>query len=230
MAESTSAPAPDAIRAYGDDADQVVEEFAPGRWNGRTVVVVHGGFWRPRYDRIHARPQARALADLGYRCLLPEYRRIPGDPDASVDDLCRAVSTLDAGACTLIGHSAGGQLALITAIRTRAAAAIALAGVVDLALAESLDLGNGAVRDFLGVVAADRPDLDPARQPRPDVPVRLIHGTVDEDVPLSVSESLAAAWHCPLTVLADTGHMALIEPSSTAWPAVTQAVAAIVPR
>ena len=227
MTRTASSPDPDDVRAYGAHPDQVLEEYVPAAWNGRTVVVVHGGFWRPQYDRAHARPQARALADLGYRCLLPEYRRIPGDPDASIDDLCRAVGTVDAGACTLIGHSAGGQLALITAIRCDAAAAIALAGVVDLALAAELNLGDGAVRAFLGGEPTDRPDLDPTVQSRPAFPVHLVHGTHDDDVPLELSERLAAIWDCPLTVLADTGHMELIEPSSTAWPTVTATLAAI---
>ena len=226
MAELT----PDDVRAYGADPDQVLEVFEPAQGKGHTVVVVHGGFWRPRHDRAHARPQARALADLGYRCLLPEYRRILGSPDASIEDLCRAVETADAQDAVLIGHSAGGQLALIAAMRTDAAAAVSLGGVVDLGLADRLDLGNGAVRDFLGMAAAGRPDLDPALLPRPGFPVHLMHGTDDEDVPLAVSESLAAAWGCPLTVLAGTGHMELIDPGGSAWPAVVEAIAAIVPR
>lgn len=220
MAELT----PDDVRAYGADPDQVLDVFEPAQGNGRTVVVVHGGFWRPRHDRVHARPQARALADLGFRCVLPEYRRIPGDPDASIDDVCRAVEASDAGDAILIGHSAGGQLALIAAMRTDAAAAVSLGGVVDLGLADALDLGEGAVRGFLGTSADARPDLDPARLPRPDFPVHLVHGTDDEDVPLAVSESLAALWDCPLTVLKDTGHMPLIEPGSPAWPRVTAVI------
>lgn len=238
MAGSLSAPAddggstvtgitPDDLRAYGTDPDQVLEVFEPEQWNGRTIVVVHGGFWRPRYDRAHARPQARALADLGHRCALPEYRRIPGNPDASIDDLCQAVDSAGARDAILIGHSAGGQLAFITAMRTGAAAAISLGGVVDLGLADRLDLGDGAVRDFLGMAASERPDLDPARLPRPAFSVHLVHGTADDDVPLSVSESLAMAWDCPLTVLEGTGHMALIEPDAAAWPRVTDVLARI---
>ena len=227
MESPVSQIAPDATHAYGPDPDQVLEEYAPARWNGRTIIVVHGGFWRPRYDRAHARPQARALADLGYRSLLPEYRRIPGSPDASIEDLCEAVKAADAGGFILIGHSAGGQLALITAIHANAAAAISLAGVVDLGLADDLGLGDGAVRDFLGTAPVDRPDLDPAQLPRPAFPVHLVHGTVDDDVPLEVSRSLAAHWDCPLTVLPETGHMPLIEPGSQAWPQVVAIVEAL---
>jgi pimeloyl-ACP methyl ester carboxylesterase len=208
----------------------VLEVFEPAQWSGRTIVVVHGGFWRPRHDRAHARPQARAFADLGYRCVLPEYRRIPGDPDASIDDLCRAVDSADAREAIVIGHSAGGQLAIITAMRTGAAAAISLGGVVDLGLADRLNLGDGAVRDFLGMAAAERADLDPARLPRPAFPVHLVHGTDDDDVPLAVSESLAMAWGCPLTVLEGIGHMALIEPGSDAWSRVIGVVAESVPE
>ena len=212
----------DAMTAYGDHPDQVIEHFVPERPNGRTVVVVHGGFWRQRYDRVHARPQARAIAALGYDCLLPEYRRIPGDPGASIGDLLAALAHAGVERPILIGHSAGGQLALITALRSvpSPAAVISLGGVVDLVRAEELALGDGAVRAFLGTDAVNRPDLDPPQCTPPQFTVALIHGTEDEDVPAELSERLAAAWGCDLTILPGVGHMELIEPESGAWTQV----------
>ena len=43
------------------------------------LVLVHGGFWRPQFDRVHQRPMAAALADAGYAVAHVEYRR-PGMP------------------------------------------------------------------------------------------------------------------------------------------------------
>ena len=47
------------------------------------VVVIHGGFWRPAYDRAHLRPLATALREEGRTVVSVEYRRVPGDPDHS---------------------------------------------------------------------------------------------------------------------------------------------------
>jgi len=51
------------IVAYGEDPAQIIE-VSPGR-NGRQrplVIIIHGGFWRPDIDRVHARPMAEAIA------------------------------------------------------------------------------------------------------------------------------------------------------------------------
>ena len=72
---------------YGPGPDHVHETYGPAA--ARTLVVVHGGYFRPGVDLTHARPMARALADLGWRVVLAEYRRVPGDPDATLEDLQR---------------------------------------------------------------------------------------------------------------------------------------------
>lgn len=221
---ASATPEPAYSRAYGDHPDQVFDVFQPDRPGSRTVIVIHGGFWRPEYDRMHARAQARALADLGFTTVLPEYRRIPGAPDAGIEDLLRVVDLLGVPRPIVIGHSAGGHLALLVAQRRQTGAVLSLGGVVDLALAEHLDLGAGAVRDYLGGPVADRPDLDPAQGAPPEGPVFLVHGTDDTDVPIAVSEGLAVRWSgsCRLIRLEGTGHMELIEPTSSAWPTVVE--------
>ena len=216
-----------ALHAYGEHPDQVIEHFPADAPNGRTEVVVHGGFWRPRYDRSHARPQARALAELGYDTWLPEYRRMPGDPSASIGDLLEALAAAHLATPILIGHSAGGQLALIAGLRSAPAGVISLGGVVDLERADALGLGEGAVRAFLGTAAVNRPDLDPVQCTPPGFPVELVHGTEDADVPAELSERLASAWGCGLTILPRVGHMPLIEPDRAAWARVIAILARI---
>ena len=62
---------PTRTTAYGDDPAQVYDVRLPERvTRGLTVVVVHGGFWRPEYDRGHAGRQAQAFADAG--CAVPD--------------------------------------------------------------------------------------------------------------------------------------------------------------
>jgi acetyl esterase/lipase len=231
------ASAPDAVLPYGPGAEQVADvrfarEPAPGR---PVLVVVHGGFWRPQFDRVHVRPMTEALAEAGWTTVTPEYRRVPGRPDPTVADVVATVRAV-AGwpeftgrPVVLAGHSAGGHLALQAAATLAPPHApigvLALAPVADLRLAQELRLDGDAVPAFLGDDAAARPDLDPARLRTPGGAVRILHGTGDAVVPIEVSESYVR--HHPRTVLTrvDCGHFALIDPRSAAWPVVLDALA-----
>lgn len=233
------ASAPDAVFAYGPDEEQVAEvRFPrPSAVARPLLVLVHGGFWRPEYDRAHVGPMAEALALAGWPTVTPEYRRIPGRPDLAIEDVHAAVRAV-AGRpeltgrrderILLVGHSAGGHLALLAAASSEPqytpAGVLALAPVADLRRGQALGLGAGAVVAFLGQDAASRPDLDPVRLPTPLRPVRIVHGTGDGIVPVEVSESYVQ--HHPGAVLVEVraGHFALIDPRSTAWPTVLHAL------
>lgn len=220
-----TAPGPTRLWRYGTHPDQVADVYDPvGPGDpGLPIVLVHGGFWRPAYDRQHLRPMASALAGNGRRVLSLEYRRIPGSPDATLHDLTTALARLPvAGPVLIAGHSAGGHLALLLAGLPHLPIAgwVALAPVADLALAESLALDGGAVGDFLGTVASARPDLDPARGPGPLVPGSVLHGEQDTVVPITVSESYAASVGSDLVRIARCGHFALIDPATPAWRVV----------
>lgn len=231
---------------YGALPDHVADVFAPqgqgGGWP--PVVLVHGGFWRPEYDRAHLRPFAAALSDRGHLVVSLEYRRTPGAPDDAVDDVLEAirrVTDVDAPASgwrqvQVIGHSAGGHLALLASAAAvdGIGSCLALAPVADLALAERLDLDGGAVGAFLGGPASARPDLDPSRLPPPHVPVTLLHGADDDVVPLTVSQSYGAAMTAAMTVRVAAppriGHFALIDPASPAWILVLDEIDALTRR
>jgi acetyl esterase/lipase len=233
------ASAPDAVFAYGPDEEQVADVRFPRRSavDRPLLVLLHGGFWRPEFDRAHVRPMTEALGSAGWATVAPEYRRIPGRPDLAVEDVHAAVRAI-AGRpelarrrderILLVGHSAGGHLALHAAATleppSTVAGVLALAPVADLRRAQALGLGADAVVAFLGQDAAARPDLDPARLPAPAGPVRIVHGTGDGIVPLEVSESYLR--HHPRSVLVPVpaGHLALIDPRSAAWSTVLGAL------
>lgn len=257
-----SAPPPDHTVRYGPGREHVVDVRLPDTAEARPlVVVVHGGFWRSEYDRTHTGPQCAGLVAAGYVAASIEYRRVGRtgggwpttfDDVAAVTDLLPGLvaealpGRVDPARTALVGHSAGGHLAAWTAGRHRLPAGspwhrptplpvrgvVALAGVLDLALADERRLGGGAVQALLGrrpgrgsrMAAADPAGLLPT-----GLPVVLVHGTEDGAVPVDVSRSYAAAARAAgdpvrLHELADAGHFELIDPSTSAWPAVLSAV------
>ncbi len=216
-----------------------------------TVILVHGGFWR--YDPTYfdgPTPMAREFARLGLTCWQVEYRSLGSgggwpvtlrDVAAAIDLLAR-IPGLALGNVVTVGHSAGGHLALwalgesaTEAIGIPIAGAVSLAGVVDLRLAERENLGRRAVENFLGGTSAEVPErydtASPAEHPVADRPVRLIHGTGDDVVPMSQSEAyLAAGRRVAQDVRLDTvdgGHMDVIDIEHPSWSLTLAAVRAL---
>jgi acetyl esterase/lipase len=225
---------PDQVVAYGEAPDQQADiRFGSSGAEARPlVVIVHGGFWRPQYGRDQTGPMAATLAAAGWTVAALGYRRIPAQPDASVDDVVRALDRLPAqtprhdGRVIAVGHSAGGHLVLLAASRQPSAltGVLALAPAADLRLAHELALGNGAVAAYLGDDPAARGDLDPQRLPTPVAATMLLHGDEDTVVPLLVSESYLAAHPDISLHPLNCGHFALIDPYSAAWPDVVRAL------
>jgi acetyl esterase/lipase len=212
-----------------------------------TVLVVHGGFWRAAYDRAHAMPEALALAAAGYHVALGEYRRagmpgggVPGTLD-DVRDLVAAVARDGElpGPMVLVGHSAGGHLVTWAANQLWAVGAgvtgvVSLAGVVDLGRAHDLRLGDGAVSAFVGAEPGSPlwRLTDPMTSLPPRVPVRLITGDQDEDVPKGVardylSRATAAGGDVTEQVVEEAGHFSLIDPDDPAFTVVLRTVASL---
>jgi acetyl esterase/lipase len=224
-----SAGAADRVLAYGEDPGQIIE-VREGAAERPLVLIIHGGFWRPDIDRTHARPMAQAIAAAGWTVALPEYARMTGNPAPTLADLTLVLARAPLlvarhnGGVLLIGHSAGGHLALwATAARIcpTLVGTLALAPVADLLLAHEMGLGNGAVARFLGADPVSRPDLDPRQMSGPQIPTTIVHGSDDEIVPPAISDSYVAA-HSGVTLIqvADTGHFALIDPQARAWAVV----------
>ncbi len=229
---------PDRTLAYGNHPDQVADVRVGMRGVQLPLaVLIHGGFWKPQYDRAHVEAMSSRLADAGWTTLTLEYRRIPGKPDATLDDIRTAIMQLPAaierqnGKIILIGHSAGGHLALRAAAQRTSSmlqGVLALAPAADLRLADALHLGDEAVRRFLGTAPDQRPDVNPVQLPVPAVPVIIVQGQVDDTVPPAVAESYCAAFpRTRLVRLPDAGHFAPIDPGSSAWPVVLDELRAL---
>lgn len=209
-----------------------MEESGPA--GAPLVVLLHGGFWRAAYDLSLMRPLAESLAADGYAVRNVEYRRVgmPGGGwPGTVEDVGAAV---DAAVATgvpvvLVGHSAGGHLALWAAAGREVAATVSLGGVCDMVAGAREGLGAGAVADFLGGTPEAVPERYAAASPRALLPLGrrmlLVHGDADEAVPVRQSRDLAAAAtaagdRIELVDLPGVDHMSLIDPASPGWAAV----------
>jgi acetyl esterase/lipase len=191
---------------------------------GPLVVFLHGGFWRAAWDRTHVAPLAADLAGRGYRVACPEYRRTgaPGGGwPGTFDDVLDAIGALPEPRI-LAGHSAGGHLAIWAATRVPVAGVLALAPVTDLTQAYRLDLDRGAVAALFDGPPDTYPEADPARLDPPPVPVRILHGTGDRQVPVEMSRAYAArpGGDVRLVELDGADHFAVIDPLDAVWPTV----------
>jgi acetyl esterase/lipase len=218
---------------YGRDPDQRVELRRPagGAAARGVAVLVHGGFWRDvwRCDLMNA--LAIDLATRGWAAWNIEYRRVTRRGDAWPDlleDAAAGMLALDGATSlaglpvVLVGHSAGGQLALWLAARlTRGAGGrpateaapppsgrgepprrrvngvVGLAAVSDLRAAARQHLGGDAVADLLGAMPEEVPEraaeADPAALLPIGAPLLLVHGGDDEAVPAAMSRDFATA-------------------------------------
>jgi acetyl esterase/lipase len=200
------------------------------------VVFLHGGFWRAAWDRTHVGPLAADLAARGYPVACPEYRRT-GQPGGgwpgTFDDVLAAVAAVREalpGTPVLAGHSAGGHLALWAAGRVPAAGVLALAPVTDLTGAYRLDLDQGAVAALLGGAPDEVPERYAAADPAPPpVPVVIVHGSADAQVPPGMSRAYAdrAGGNVRLIELPGTDHFALVDPLAAAWLTVIDGLATL---
>jgi len=188
------------------------------------AVLVHGGFWRARYGLDLQHPIARDLVARGWTVWNVEYRRLGdgGGWPETYDDVRRALEALpvDAARVVAIGHSAGGHLAVRAAADVRLDGVVSQAGALDLYELWRRGTSDHVVRQFLGGSPDELPDVYAAATPRPpDVPLLLVHGALDEDVPVEISRGFGAG---EMVEIADEGHMEHLDPGSQCWRAVTE--------
>jgi acetyl esterase/lipase len=223
---------------YGRHADQVADLMVPrGHDRFPVAILLHGGFWRQPFDRRLMDAMAISFVNRGWATWNVEYRRGPatGTSGTSVQDVRAAVSMLrlipeplDLKRVMIIGHSAGGHLALCAAPVSRAKLIVSLAGVADLVSAADEHLGNDAAVEWVGATPAQNPDAYAAANPIGALPsgvaTLLVHGDADDRVPIAQSRSYLAAARqadddCTLIELAGEGHFGLIDPRSPAFAA-----------
>lgn len=259
--------APDRRVAYGEDASQYGELRLPaGRGPHPVVVLIHGGCFKAAYGNPRdLAPMADALKAGGIATWNIEYRRL-GEPGGgwpeTYRDVGRAVDhlrtlagqhVLDLGRVVIVGHSAGGHLAMWAAARARlpTGSAIAMAGplpvrgVMDLAgpvdLTANIPGYEGLCRDtVITTLLGGTPATVPERYAHTSaikllplgIPQVLVIGEHEDFVPRPLAEAYAQAAAragdpVRLIVIPRVGHFEIASPRASPWPQVESAIRAL---
>lgn len=224
------------VLRYGEHYRQVSDLWLPaGEHAGFLVVTVHGGGWDDTNDRRDLNVLVADFVGRGYPTLNVDYRGFgenggwPGtftDTGQAVDLAADAAAkaSVPTDRIVLVGHSAGGHLAMWAAARHTLAAdqpaanprvtpalAASLAGV----LHPSVDYGeNDLVEALFGGLADQQPDRfaygDPSLRAPYGMPLFAGAGLADEVVPPSQTQFFADA----VRQAGDTVEVQLVEGAS----------------
>jgi acetyl esterase/lipase len=208
------------------------------------AVVIHGGYWQATYNLIHTGHMCEALTEAGIASWNVEYRchgDVGGIWPGAGDDATAAVEfvdelasryPLDRERVVLVGHSAGGQLALFATKRARLPV-VALAALSNLRDSAERTGPGGAVARFMGGMPSEVDERYAEASPVELLPLRvrqiLIHGDADTDVPCAQSAAYveAAGDEAKLITLPGTGHFEPIDPQAREWPGTLGAIQAL---
>ena len=172
--------------------------------SGRLVVLVHGGYWFGGWDRDQLDSAAISLTQGGFDTFNVEYRLDPPWP-GSGHDIDMAIRSIGPGYDTvaLLGHSAGGFLAIWRHTRQPVDICVGLAPVTDLSIVDDVP----ATTQIVSAGGPARVDLSSPN-------IVLFHGADDTDVSPQHSQREAdARTH----LLDGIGHFDIIDPNRPHW-------------
>lgn len=255
---------PDRRVAYGTDSSQYGELRVPsGPGPHPVAILIHGGCFKAAYATLRdLAPMGDALKEMGIATWNIEYRRLgqPGGgwPGTYLDvgravDYLRALAgqyALDLGRVVVVGHSAGGHLAMWAAARARVpsgsdlhvATPLPVRGVLDLAgpvdLTANISDYEALCRDtVITALVGGMPAQVPERYAQVSaikllpfgIPQVLLIGEYEEFVPRPLAETYeraAAEAGDPvrLIVIPNVGHFEIASPRAATWPRVTSVI------
>ncbi len=265
--EALSSKPPDYRFSYGADANQFGElRIPPGVGPYPVAILIHGGCFKAEYGTLHdLSPMAGALKGKGIATWNIEYRRLgqngggwPGtylDVGSGVDYLrsIAAQNNLDLNRVIVVGHSAGGHLAMWVAARSRlpktsniyvqdplsVRAVVDLAGTPDLEAlipAEQTSCGGPVIEQLLGGKPSDIPDryaqASASKMLPLGVPQTFVWGMRDDNVPVSIGEkytrmAIDSGDAARLVTFPDAGHFEIADPFFATWPTVEKEIVSL---
>ena len=222
-------------QAYASAPQNTVINIRESDASRGVITLIHGGCWSNAYDRNHSLPMAEALSSAGYDVWVPEYRRVGdagGGWPSTLEDIIEAIEFViekTGEQPILVGHSAGGHLAL-----RAAQAGVAVAGVVGLApitdlVAYGAEAGScqSMVAPFMGddTYSPDDSYRDASVTLNAiTAPVAIVIG---KDDPIVGATQVNGFETGQVTTVEDAGHFDVIHPKTEAFSAVLTALETI---
>ena len=245
-------PQPSARYHYGNSPLQFGELWLPDAPSPTAlpiVVFIHGGCWLNAYDIKHSYAITEAIAKQGYAVFSLEYRRTGdegGGWPGSYHDIINGIAylpelaqlsaqPLNLDRVTLVGHSAGGHLAVLAGgaidygeldseqvdaaqlSKVTVERVVGLAAITDIATyARGSNSCEQATPSFMGGLPKDVPDqyyaANPSEQPVHPNTI-LLQGDQDTivDTDHALLQSGTALW------VVGAGHFDMIHPNSDAF-------------
>lgn len=216
----------------------LVDIYAPAGASHGAVAMIHGGFWNVRYGREGLAEHCRDLASRGFVGGNVAYRRVGerggGFPNTATDVVEGLQSLAEAHGplIAVVGHSAGGQLALWAAkeLTSRPRVVVTVAGVNDLVRAGEFPAGARGVAAY----TASDPELLAAADPVNRVPTgaRTVLIVPSED--FGPNRELSASYGAAARAAGDDvelvevpgDHFSIIDTGSAVWAKVLEVVTA----
>lgn len=249
---------------YGKDPLQFADLRLPkGKGPYPVAIIIHGGCWMSKFaDLQNTAVLADALRDLGIATWNIEYRPedyVGGGWPGTLTDVGQAADflkkiapqySLDLSRVVVIGHSAGGHLALWLAARHRlpkssslyvqkplpVRGVIALGGVPDLKAFREQGAkicGQDVIGKLLGATPEEIEKHYQEASPAALLPLGvlqiLIYGTEDRAVPIAFGNTYLQAAkkqgdQVKLITIKGAAHHEYNVPNSISWPEVKSAV------
>lgn len=220
----------------GDTSIQVVDVYEQRQTTvAGSVMLIHGGCWLSQYDRYYMGHLAQALVDRGYRVYNIGYRRVGDDGGGypgTFEDVSQAFQFVkrdvmerggDASNIHVVGHSAGGHLALwLAASEGSVGRVVGLAAISDLSeYARGTGSCQTAAPRLMGGLPEDVPAAYKASDPmliaKPRAEIVLISAENDGIVPPSHNDGYKMKTNAKHVVLTGVGHFDLVAPMSSVW-------------
>ena len=218
---------------YGAQNQQTLVHFPVGATDADSALVIHGGCWSNAYGVNHSLPMAAALSGIGLDVWAAEYRRVGdegGGWPGSLEDVksaARYITQITGKAPLLVGHSAGGHLALKAAEDPdlSISGVVALAPITDL-VSYGAEAGScqSMVPKFMGDDSYGPSDAYREASVRIEditVPIKVVIGDADPIVGANQVESFSSNQ---LRTIPEAGHFDLIHPETIAFEVVKSTV------